>query len=296
MRAADGRAWPGREMMRHVLADAAPYLCCPLCRRDLVLTGPALGCAAGHRFDVARQGYASLLAGNARTGTADTAAMVAARHDFLQSGAYDGLTDAVADAVSAELVRGGAGGCIADVGGGTGHHLAAVLRRCPDRVGVCCDLSRYAARRAARAHPRIGAVVADVWRGVPVRDGAAGVVLDVFAPRNAAEFHRMLHPEGVLVLVTPQGDHLGELVDRLGLVSVDEDKPRRLRDALGARFDASGAQDLRWPMRLSRARVHSLVQMGPSAWHTDAADVDSLAEPVEVTAAVTVSTYRPREV
>jgi 23S rRNA (guanine745-N1)-methyltransferase len=279
-----------------VLADIAPYLRCPHCRADLSLTDGVLGCADGHRFDVARQGYVSLLPGAARTGTADTAAMVGARVELLGSGAYDPLTAGVVRAV-ADAVDGAdqVPGCVVDAGGGTGHHLGAVLDRCTNRVGVCCDLSRYAARRAARAHPRMGAVVADVWGGLPVRDGSAATVLDVFAPRNPAEFHRILQPQGVLVVATPQPDHLGEIADRFGLLSVDEEKPRRLREGLGGLFAREGSASCRWRMRLSRRQALALVQMGPSARHTT--DVEQrlrgLAEPVEITGAVDIATYRP---
>lgn len=281
-----------------MLADVVPYLRCPVCRAGLTLAGSVLGCDRGHRFDVARQGYVSLLPGDARTGTADTAAMVAARERFLGSHEYAALTDAVAD-VTADLGGAdGAPGCVVDAGGGTGHHLAGTLDRCHDRVGVCCDLSRYAARRAARAHPRIGAVVADVWRGVPVRDAGAAAVVNVFAPRNPAEFHRVLHPDGVLVVATPQPDHLHEVVRHLRLLSVDEDKPQRLREALDDRFALLDRRDLRWTMRLDRRAVLALVEMGPSAWHAGAEPLsEALAgwpEPVEVTAAVTVAAYRPR--
>jgi len=279
-----------------VLADIAPYLRCPHCEADLTLSDRVLGCSAGHRFDVARQGYVSLLPGDAHTGTADTAAMVAAREEFLGSGAYDPLTDAVVRAVVDAVESDQAPGCVVDAGGGTGHHLARVLDGCPDRVGVCCDLSRYAARRAARAHARMGAVVADVWRGLPVRDGSAAAVVDVFAPRNAAEFHRLLHPRGVLVVATPQPDHLSEVVQRFGLLSVDEDKPRRLREGLADLFTPDSQVSRRWPMRLSHREVVALVQMGPSAWHTTDLEerLAGLAEPVEVTAAVDVTTYLPR--
>jgi len=287
-----------------MLADVAPYLCCPLCRADLTLSGPAgsaqtLGCEQGHRFDVARQGYASLLAGDAHTGTADTAQMVAARSDFLAGGEYAGLTEAVADAAQNAVPD--QPGCLVDAGGGTGHYLAAALERCPDRVGIACDLSRYAARRAARAHARIGAVVADVWRGLPVRDASAAVLLNVFAPRNAAEFRRALLPEGALVVATPQPDHLSEVVGRLGLVSVDEDKDRRLSRSLDERFALEQCRSVRWTMRLDAAGVRALVEMGPSARHTDDLDADTLAAlappgaPAQVTGAVTVATYRPRQ-
>jgi 23S rRNA (guanine745-N1)-methyltransferase len=289
---------------RAVLADVAPYLRCPHCAADLSLADRVLGCASGHRFDVARQGYVSLLTGDARTGTADTAQMVGAREEFLSSGEYGPLTDAVVRAVVDAVGPGSdsatateaAPGCVVDAGGGTGHHLAAVLDGCAHRVGICCDLSRYAARRAARAHLRMGAVVADVWRGLPVRDGAAAAVLDVFAPRNAAEFHRMLRPGGALVVATPRPDHLGEVVPRLGLLSVDEDKPRRLREGLADLFTPEGGASCRWRMRLSHRQALALVRMGPSAWH--ASDIEqrlsALAEPVEVTGAVDVATYRPR--
>lgn len=285
-------------MIVPVLADIAPYLRCPHCDSGLELLDQALGCPSGHRFDVARQGYVSLLAGDARTGTADTAEMVAAREALLASGAFAPLTEAVVGAVVGAVGNepGAAAGCVVDAGGGTGHHLAAVLDRCADRVGVCCDLSRYAARRAARGHPRMGAVVADVWRRLPVRDGAAAAVVDVFAPRNPPEFHRVLDPAGVLVVATPQPDHLGEIVPRLGLLSVDEEKPRRLREGLGELFAREDLTSCRWRMRLSRAQVLALARMGPSAWHTH--DVErrlaGLAEPVEVTGAVDVATYRPK--
>ena len=279
-----------------MLDDIAPYLRCPHCAADLTLADRMLGCSAGHRFDVARQGYVSLLPGDARTGSADTAAMVGAREEFLRSGEYAPLTDAVVRTVAQAVGAEGSPGCVVDAGGGTGHHLAHVLDVCEDRVGVCCDLSRYAARRAARAHPRMGAVVADVWRGLPVRDRAAAAVVDVFAPRNPAEFHRMLHPRGVLVVATPQPDHLGEVVRRFGLLSVDEDKPRRLRERLADLFTPDGQVSCRWRMRLSHRQALALVQMGPSAWHTT--DVEErlagVAEPVEVTGAVDVATYRPK--
>ena len=65
-----------------MLPEAVAALPCPLCRGPLTDEGRALRCAAGHAFDVARQGYVSLLAGDARAGTADTPGMVASREAF----------------------------------------------------------------------------------------------------------------------------------------------------------------------------------------------------------------------
>jgi hypothetical protein len=162
------------------------------------------------------------------------------------------------------------------------------------RSGLALDVSAYAARRAAKAHERIGAVVCDAWQHLPVRDGVASVVLDVFAPRNAAEIARVLAPGCVLLVVTPNAGHLRELVGVLGLVRVDEDKDRRLAGTLGALFVRTGSESLEWTMTLDRRTARQLVAMGPSAWHTDLSRIGELPDPVAVTASVTLSRWRVR--
>src|SRR5688572_20694208 len=119
-------------------------------------------------------------------------------------------------------------GCILDLGAGTGWYLARVLERLPGRQGLALDLSKHALRRAARAHPRIGAVACDAWAPLPLRDGVAALVLSVFAPRDGAEIARVLRPGGALVVVTPTDRHLEPLVSKLGLLTVDERKEERI--------------------------------------------------------------------
>jgi len=46
---------------------------CPVCAGNLLRVGRILRCGNGHSFDIARSGYVSLLAPDARTDTADTA-------------------------------------------------------------------------------------------------------------------------------------------------------------------------------------------------------------------------------
>ncbi|GAA0317452.1 methyltransferase domain-containing protein [Actinoallomurus spadix] len=279
-----------------MLADVVPYLQCPLCAGDLAVAGTTLRCSAGHAFDIARQGYANLLTGRANLGTADTLEMVAARADFLGGGHFAPLSELIAERAAA-LDQGE--GCVLDAGAGTGHYLAAVLDRLPGRPGVALDISKHALRRAARAHSRIGALAWDVWRPLPVRTGAVSVLIDVFAPRSGAEFHRVLRPGGALIVVTPAAHHLGELVGRLGLISVDERKADRVAESVGERFALAGAWSLEVPLSLTRSEVLSLVGMGPSARHTEPAvlraRVADLAEPVRVTAAFEVRAFEARE-
>ncbi|MGH3382444.1 MAG: putative RNA methyltransferase [Actinoallomurus sp.] len=278
-----------------MLADVVPYLCCPVCGGDLACEGQVLRCTDGHAFDIARQGYAGLLTGGARTGTADTAAMVAARAEFLDGGHFAPLAGLIAERAAAGAPD---GGCVMDAGAGTGYHLSAVLDRLPGRPGVALDISKHALRRAARAHPRAGALTWDVWRPLPIRTGTVAVVLDVFAPRNAEEFHRVLRPDGILIVVTPAAHHLDELVGTLGLLTVDPRKAERVTDTLAGRFRPVGTWPLELPLRLTHAEVAALVAMGPSAWHTDSeavrARIAGLVAPVAVTAAFEVRVFDAR--
>ena len=145
--------------------------------------------------------------------------------------------------------------------------------------------------------PWSGAVVCDVWRGLPIADHCADVVLDIFAPRNAAEFKRVLRPDGVLLVVTPRPDHLAELVRSLGLIGVDAAKDRRLDETFGDLFRLDRETALEERLSLSHDMAARFVAMGPSAWHTDSeqlsARLAALPEPVTATSSVSLRVYRP---
>jgi len=277
-----------------VISDVLDWLSCPHCATALIADGAAdaadppsrLLCEEGHAFDIARPGYVSLLTGAGSTGTADTPAMVADRAAFLAAGHYAGIADLVAAlaaesdravaevAVAAEETAQQHGTCILDLGAGTGYYLARVLDAV-DRPGIALDISKHAARHAAKAHPRIGAVVADAWGGLPVRGRAAAVVLNVFAPRNAHEMRRVLHPAGRAIVVVPEAGHLRELVEEYGLLAVDERKSERLREQFAGRFRVESEHPFRRTPTLSAEEVARVIGMGPNAWHAGAERVRS---------------------
>lgn len=275
------------------LSAIADRLRCPACGAGLAADGGTLRCARGHAYDVARGGFVSLVPSSGRVPAGDTAAMIAARAAFLDAGHYAPISRALADAARAVAGRRDAV-LVAELGAGTAHHLTVVLDALPDAAGVALDVSRPALRQAGRRHERIAAVRCDVWRGLPLRDGAADVVLDVFAPRNGAEIARVLAPDGALLVVTPLPDHLAELRDALGLLDVDPAKRARLRAEL-AGLGAVDERDLRFTLALDRDETAALAAMGPAAHHVPAAELTrraaALPEPVAVTAAVRLSVF-----
>jgi SAM-dependent methyltransferase len=276
------------------LEPVLDLLWCPRCHCSLALVAGAVRCPQGHAYDVARQGYLNLLGGPPPR-HADTASMVSARDRFLGQGWYGPIGDALARIVDRLAPDDPA--AVAEVGAGTAYYLTRLMGP-PAHRGLAIDISVPAARRAARAHKRIGAVVADVWQHLPVPDGSLDLLLDVFAPRNAGEFARVLRRGGLLVVGRPQPDHLAELRTALGLLDVGSDKQAALASLLGDRFTAVEDVECRFGLALPAEAVTDLVIMGPNGFHLDRAEVErrvvDLETPVPVTAAVSLSAWRRR--
>ncbi|MGW2777963.1 methyltransferase domain-containing protein [Streptomyces olivaceoviridis] len=266
---------------------------CPTCRtRRLHPEHGALRCPLGHTFDVARHGYAGLLTGTRAT-SGDDAAMVQARDRFLSTGAYAPIrhigAGLAADAVSERTT-------VVDVGCGTGYYLAGVLDQVPGARGLGLDTSVRALRSAARAHDRAAAVAWDVFRSFPLANGVADVVLNVFAPRNPAEFRRVLRPTGRLIVIRPTARHLAELRGRLpGMVTIDPAKEQRLHRTLDPYFEAAVTEQVEYSATLTRADAVDLIAMTPSARHVSSADLnDDDPLPDQVTVSVLATAYQPR--
>lgn len=272
------------------LAEVAPWLRCPVCHEAVAVEG-GVTCVRGHRFDIAKQGYVNLLPGDAkRARNADTAEMLAARARFLAAGHYAPLT-----ALLRRLGR--TEGLVLDAGSGPGSYLAAVLEGAPQACGLALDRSVPAARRAARAHPRAAAAVADLRGRLPLAADAISVLLNVFSPRNADEYRRVLRPDGVLLTVTPGEGHLAELIGGLALISVDAAKQERLRRSLGDAFTEVARHPLRVRLELRHEEIADAVLMGPNAYHVEPARlrerIGTLPEPFAVTASFVVTVSQP---
>ncbi len=289
-------------------------LLCPQCGLEFmeVLPGEtALACIDGHSFDMARQGYVNLLTGLGTKFTHDTAAMVAARDSFLDAGHYLALADALAGTVRnilavAQAHDGAAAGraprpLILDAGTGTGWYLQQLLGqlggdRGVDAIGL--DISKFALRRAARRNPSAANLVWDIWRPLPVEAGRVDVVLVIFAPRNAAEFARVLRPSGRLVVVTPRPGHLAEIARQAGMLGIQPEKQAALKVTLEDHFEQEGSHPVSIPLQLTPADVGNVALMGPAGHHLKPQEMDRAAarlpEWTQATAQFTLSVFRPR--
>jgi 23S rRNA (guanine745-N1)-methyltransferase len=271
-----------------------PILRCPVCGEDLSRADGSLHCRNGHSFDIARQGYASLIAG-VRPTSGDDAPMVEARRRVLGTGIYVPI---VAEVVRLATDQAPPPSAVIDAGCGTGNYLAAVIDALPTARGLGLDSSTYALRAAARAHPRAAAIACDLFGPIPVASASVDLVLDVFAPRNPAEFHRVLRPDGMLVVTRPTDGHLAQLRHHIkGMVGIDPAKEERLERTLDPHFEAMGTVSTEYTARLSPEEAADLVLMTPSARHLTSDDLEgdaATALPTEVDISVLTTAYRPR--
>lgn len=279
----------------------ATWLRCPVCGDDLQAVPPlVLRCGRGHAVDANKRGYASLLPVGTRV-TGDTAEMLSARGRFLDAGHYSPISQGIADVLGigehgvtdADRSR-----RVLDAGCGTGHYLRALLDRLPDAHGLAADLSVDAVRTAVRGRHDVDGVVADTWAGLPVRDGVADLVLDVFAPRNMADFHRILRSGGLLLIVAAGPEHLRQLREAGRAVGIQADKRERILASADALFEPLSETRVRHDLLLPPDDIDRLLGMGPSAHHPHArggSDVpcpEAGSSPTEVTLDVTIHLMR----
>ncbi|TCJ77152.1 UNVERIFIED_ORG: 23S rRNA m(1)G-748 methyltransferase [Dietzia maris] len=295
---------------------------CPVCGQGMEAVDRAVVCAAGHSFDRARQGHLSLFGPRGRRFPGDGADQVAARDRVLGSGLFDPLV-AILAGVAREALGPGACGVrsgsarpvVLEPGAGTGFYLAGVVDALaaagrptgelgtdeggPDEsgpavLGVGTEISTAAARRLARVHDDVAALVADTWDGLPLADDCVDLVQVVFAPRNPAEFARVLLPGGTLVVAVPGPGHLEPLRSAGGMLEPAPDKSDRLDADLADHFRPGEVRTVDVLTEVPAPVAVDLALMGPSGVHLDRSGLEARLGPQDrpVRIHVEVHTYR----
>ena len=249
---------------------------CPVCGAALNADAYAFRCENGHSYDIAKKGYVNLLQSNQSHNKrhGDDRAMVAARTAFLDAGYYAPLRDALV-AASAEIKP--EQPTVLDVGCGEGYYTAAVhaalcaVGKTPDVRGV--DISREALIAAHRRLPGLSLAVASLAH-LPMAAESCDLLLNIFAPVDAAEFHRVLRSGGRLLRAVPLERHLWELKCAVYDVPYENRAP----DTELAGFRLAERRNIVSRITLpSQADIQALFMMTPYYYKTSRADQEKLA-------------------
>lgn len=250
---------------------------CPLCAAPLEKRERGLLCPSGHSFDRAAAGYVHLLPANRKhsQNPGDDKDMVAARAAFLEKSHYTPLRDALCR-LAADCTAGLDSPVVVDSGCGEGYYTAGLFQALsqagqrPSIAGI--DISKFALRRAAKRLPQGEFAVASAYR-LPLADGCADLLTNVFSPLAVEEFARVVKPGGYFLYVVPSARHLWEMKEFL--YETPYKNPVKREHYPG--FVWQRVQEVRYQIQLDDpADIAALFQMTPYAWKTPRESVERL--------------------
>ncbi len=259
-------------------------LSCPVCGSELYREGGSLYCRGGkkHCFDIAASGYVNLCPGRASGG--DDKRAVRSRTEFLNLGYYAPIAQKLCELLS----DCGEDSCIVDAGCGEGYYTNAIAAATGAQV-LGFDLSKDAIIAASKSASRLGLANASFFVGgiynLPLHDGCADALVNIFAPCAESEFSRVLAPHGRLIEVVAGKNHLLGLkravYDTVYTNEPRADMPKNMRLA--------ESHTLSYTIELNSPKaIRSLFSMTPYSYRTSERDMqrllslESLATEVEV--------------
>ena len=281
-----------KRIMSKALSVIQGILCCPNCAALVKVTGSTIQCEAGHSFDIARQGYVNFLTDQTFIRNADTAEMVDARQKMQMRPFFQYLAYQISD-MCENLFQNTESPTVVEPGGGTGFYANAIVKRFDTAVALSFDISVHAAKVCARQSERVASVVADVWQRWPVAEDSSDVVLSVFSPRNFTEAKRVMKTGSVLIVVTPEENHLVELRTKFNALGIQRDKGEKIANTLGNFTNVHQSVHESTELLNGSAQCDSLLS-GPNGHHISAEDIQifSNAEPLNATHCVNISVWK----
>lgn len=181
---------------------------CPVCGADYEsVEGYSLVCPNAHRIDLNKKGTLYFL--NHAVNTEYDDAMLAARRRVLTAGLFDGIINAMDEAIDNEAHT------ILDVGTGEGTPFAKLLnQRGGKDTGIGFDISKAGVNLATQLDTDAFFAVADL-ANLPFANQSFDRVIEFFSPSSYEEFERVLAPQGKIIKVVPNSGYLHELREML---------------------------------------------------------------------------------
>ncbi len=236
-------------------------LVCPCCGMPMKKEGGSLVCENRHTYDIAKAGYVNLTNTTSKKLSGDSKEMVRARTDFLGHGAYAPFMEQVC------RLAGGGRVCV-DAGCGEGYYTVGLSHSFEMVYGF--DLSKASCMAAAKRARAAGADgrcffgVGSVY-SLPIADGCADCVTNIFAPCVEEEYSRILRAGGKLVVACAGVHHLQGLKDAL----YDTTRENTARADLPTHLVLEDSVNVSYDITLTdREMIKNLYMMTPYCYRT----------------------------
>ena len=264
---------------------------CPVCQQTLYPQENKWVCDNHHHFDNAKQGYCNLLLANQKSSASpgDDAQMLQARYDFLAAGHYQPIADAINQLVKKHCNQATQ---VLDIGCGEGYYLSSLQQSIdkPDCHFYGTDISKQALKLAGRHHKTINWFVAAAKKQ-PFLDHQLDLVLNIFAPADWQEIHRIIKPDGIVVLAVAGNNHLQSLRELI-YDTVKPHQPERFLDKTGKDFELVDSYNCQFTLALTQQdEIRSLLKMTPYYWQAGEIGRQSIENLQSFTTPVNVCLY-----
>ena len=240
-------------------------LMCPVCKTKLLLKEKTWRCETGHSYDQAKQGYVNLhvVQHKHSKNPGDTPESVAARRQFLATGAYHKLQQKIVEVVSQiSAIR------AMDIGCGEGYYTQAMAEQVPHLIGV--DIAKNAVQIAAKQDTQKQVTwVVGTGAVLPVLDQSLQLCTSFFSPLPKAEMLRVLEVDGYLIMATPAEHHLHAMRAAL-FDEVKPHEPEKFIAQLAPEFKLMAQYLIEDDLNLSQQQLKDLVAMTPYAYKAKA--------------------------
>ncbi len=249
---------------------------CPICGQPMTVRGEgsaSILCvgARKHCYDVSASGYVNFCPPT-KSGGGDSKVAVRSRTAFLDCGYYEQVALAIRDACEK---YGKKEKILIDAGCGEGYYSSFLATAGFSSFGI--DLSKFAADAAAKRAKRNSQAnaffaTASVFE-IPVFDGTAGVITNVFAPCAEDEYVRVLCEDGVLIVAYAGERHLLGLKEAI----YKDARINEGRADLPVKMSLVEQQRVEYSITLdSNDKILNLFAMTPYYWKTSVEDAEKL--------------------
>lgn len=246
---------------------------CPICNQKVNIEDRTLSCdgVKRHCYDMASSGYINMTSPGQSNG-GDSKVAVRARTAFLDTQHYRPIADTICKLLKKHCAD---EGFVVDAGCGEGYYSVSVAACGYSVAGF--DLSKFAAEAAAKRAKREGLDnaffgVASVF-DMPIADGCADAVINVFAPCVEQEYTRVLSGDGLLMAVYAGPDHLlglkKAIYEQTHVNEERADLPKDLKEVERKR--------LQYRIKISgNDNIKNLFAMTPYYWRTSQNDLQKV--------------------
>ncbi len=268
-------------------------LICPICKSELSNNNSnnTLSCVNKHSFDYAKEGYVNLHIGKGSKNSGDDKVMVNSRRDFLNKGFYEPISTKLNEILLNDLLANNNYELshkrkLLDIGAGEGYYTNKMQEVLKEFEIYALDISKEAVIKGSKSYKNINWIVAS-GLSQPFKNESFDYLTVLFSKNFPEEFYRILRRNGLLIVVSPNKDHLVDIKKIVyPVVKYENSDPN---DELKSRFSLIKRENIVYRSKIIGNDIKNLFNMTPYRWKSPIEGVGRLNELEELIVTVDVN-------